>query len=67
MKNFLIKKPCKFRCKHDIHPKKLKSENWWECLGFFKSKSAKRQSLKNYMKDEDWDINVGNMMFIKDE
>ena len=67
MKNFLIKKPCKFRCKHDIHPKKLKSENWWECLAFFKSKSAKRQSLKNDMKDEDWDINVGNMMFIKDE
>lgn len=67
MKNFLIKKPCKFRCKHDIHPKKLKSENWWECLSFFKSKSAKRQSLKNDMKDEDWDINVGNMMFIKDE
>lgn len=67
MKNFLIKKPCTFRCKHDIHPKKLKSENWWKCLGFFKSKSAKRQSLKNDMKDEDWDINVGNMMFIKDE
>lgn len=67
MKNFLIKKPCKFRCKHDIHPKKLKSENWWRCLGFFKSKSAKRQSLKNDMKYEDWDINVGNMMFIKDE
>lgn len=52
MKNFLIKKPCKFSSKHDIHPKKLTSENWWECLGFFKSKSAKRQSLKNDMKDE---------------
>lgn len=34
---------------------------------FFKSKSAKRQSLKNDMKNEDWNINVGNMMFIKDE
>lgn len=45
MKNFLIKKPCKFRCKHDIHPKKIKSENWWECLGFFLNPNQLKDNL----------------------
>lgn len=45
MKNFLIKKPVKFYCKRDCHPKK-EFGNWWEDLGYFKSKSAKRQQLK---------------------
>lgn len=45
MKNFLIKKPVKFKCKQDCHPKKG-FINWWEDLGYYKSKSAKRHQLK---------------------
>lgn len=45
MKNFLIKKSVKFYCKQDCHPKKG-FRNWWEDLGYFKSKSAKRHQLK---------------------
>jgi hypothetical protein len=45
MKNFLIKKPVKFKDKQDCHPKS-RLINWWEDLGFHKSKSAKRLQLK---------------------
>ena len=45
MKNYLIKKPVKFKCKQDCHPKKG-FVNWWETLGYYKSKSAKRLQLK---------------------
>lgn len=45
MKNFLIKNPVKFQYKQDCHPKKG-FINWWEDLGYYKSKSAKRHQLK---------------------
>ena len=45
MKNFLIKNPVKFQCKQDCNPKKG-FINWWEDLGYYKSKSAKRHQLK---------------------
>lgn len=45
MKNFLIKRAIKFRYKQDCHPKKGYI-NWWEDLGYYKSKSAKRLQLK---------------------
>jgi len=45
MRNFLIKKPVKFKCKQDCHPKRG-FINWWESMGYHKSKSAKRHQLK---------------------
>ena len=45
MRNFLIKKPVKFKYKRDCHPEKG-FVNWWEYMGYYKSKSAKRQQLK---------------------
>ena len=45
MRNFLIKKPVKFKYKQDCHPKKG-FVNWWEYMGYYKSKSAKRQQFK---------------------
>ena len=44
MKNFLIKKPVKFSCKRDAHLNKQQA-NWWEDMGYYKSKSAKRHEL----------------------
>ena len=51
MKNFLIKRAVKFRYKQDCHPKKGYG-NWWEDLGFYKSKSAKRLQLKRELLSE---------------
>lgn len=51
MKNFLIKRAVKFRYKQDCHPKKGFG-NWWEDLGFYKSKSAKRLQLKRELLSE---------------
>lgn len=48
MKNYLIKGPVKFNCKQDCHPIKG-FINWWEDLGFHKSKSARRHQLKREM------------------
>lgn len=51
MKDFCIKGPVKFACKRDAHPRKGWA-NWWEDMGYHKSKSAKRKQLKKEMYHE---------------
>lgn len=45
MKDFTMKGPVRFACKRDAHPRKGQM-NWWEDMGYYKSKTAKRQKLK---------------------
>lgn len=58
MKNFLIKGAVRFPCKTDCHPQKGYI-NWWESLGYYKSKSAKRRAFKrDFMLEYNIDTNA---------
>lgn len=51
MKSFLIKQPVRFLGKTDCHPSKG-FINWWEDMGRFKSKTAKRMRLNRELLNE---------------